>query len=189
MTKKVITLIGIYFFVGILLFQINSCDLLKFDMTICDIHFSSISNRYVNQEAIDTLTGEIGFIITDIPSSPSCFYLPNAALFNSAMATTKCGDYQNRLITSSYELYFSQNLIIENDTIFANTNALDYPFIKNQTKITCTENCDYIQSYIIFEDDLYNSVTFEEGSYEVSFRCTTSDDRHFNKSTSVYLKK
>lgn len=182
MIQKIIILLVDYFALGI--FTFTAC-VTKYKATICDIQFTghhSIGNP--DQEEPDIFGDEIGFAIRSKTTSASCD-LPSFQVFNSALATTKCAEFQNHLLISSYQLSFDRHFVLNEDTIPANTELLSIPLINSGTDITLEERCDFVDSKIIFSSGLTNQIQFETGEYEVTFSCTTSDGRNFTKTRAV----
>ena len=99
---------------GVLLSLLQSCELFKYDASICDIDFMSIN---LNYDGADNLIEEIGFEIYSIKSCPSAVKIQNLQIFKSCYATTKCAEWQNSLDISSFKLYLDKSLYIDNDTI------------------------------------------------------------------------
>lgn len=180
--KKVIILTIIYFVLGVT----SSC-FLKYDAFICDIEFTGLNSFGKNNDSPDVFENEIGFEISSIPSSQNC-YIPKLNLFNSAYATTKCAEFQNQIITSTYKLRLNRPLILNSDTIYKDTDLLSISEIKNSTKIEIIEECKSVISTIIFNNDLSEQLEFETGIYEVVFECSTNDNRNFTKSREVIFK-
>src|SRR5690606_14036484 len=105
--------------------------------------------------------------------------------FSSAQATSKCAEFQNQLLISSYQISFDRPFVLNEDTIPTNTELLSIPLINSGTDITLEENCDFVDSRIIFRSVLINQMQFETGEYEVTFTCSTSDGRNFTKTRRV----
>lgn len=188
MLKKIVILTIGYFFFGVLLF--SACEgFLKYDSTICDIQFSGLQSDWnPSGDAPDTFGDRIGFKIVAIESSPTC-YFPAIQVFNSAYATTKCADYQNQLLTSTYQISFDRPFVLNNDTIEHNTDLLGVSEIKALTEIDIEAICNLVSSTIIFKPELIDQIEFEAGEYLVTFKCSTSDNRDFLKKRKVVFQE
>lgn len=185
MKRKIIILTIIYITIGIF---INSCGLLKYDAMICDITFAALNSTHQENQQPDRFSDKIGFEIWSIAKSPTC-YLPRIQLFNSAYATTKCAEFQNRLLQSTYELSLDRSIVLNNDTIKANTNLLAIPDILGLTDIEINEDCKFVTSTIIFRQELIDRMTFVLGEYVVNFNCSTSDNKTFTKTRRVIFNE
>jgi hypothetical protein len=186
MTRKVIILIALYFGLGVL---INSCGLFQYDAKICDIRFTALNSTHLlNYQDVDRFEDKIGFEIWSDESKSSC-YLPDFQLFNSAYALTKCANYNNKLLKSTYELSLNRPIVVNGDTIYAYTNLLAIPDILGATDIEIDEDCNFVTSTIIFRQELVDRITFEPGQYLVSFKCSTDDSKSFSKSRRVIFNE
>jgi hypothetical protein len=185
--KTAILIIG-YITIGTLIFA--SCEgLLKYDATICDIDFAGINSaNNFDLEEPDRFEDQIGFGVWALPSSPTCFE-PIFELFSSAYATTKCAEFQNELLKSTYQLFFDRQIILDNDTIKPNTDLLSIQDIIVLTDIYINEECKLVNSTIIFRKELIEKTYFETGEYLVTFNCSTSDNKHFTKTRKVIFKE
>lgn len=182
MTQKVIILVVGYFALGI--FTFTAC-VTKYEATICDIQFTA--HHYIGvpeHSEPDPFGDEIGFAIRSKPASQICLQ-PSFQVFSSAQATSKCAEFQNQLLISSYQMSYDKPFVLNNDTISANTELLSIPAIAAGTDITIEESCDFVDSRIIFSSGLTNQMQFETGEYEVTFTCSTSDGRYFTKTRRV----
>ena len=182
MTQKVIILVVGYFALGI--FTFTAC-VTRYEATICDIQFTA--HHYIGvpeHSEPDNFDDEIGFAIRSKTASQTC-YRSDFQVFNSAYATTKCAEFQNQLLISTYRMSFDKPFVLNNDTISANTELLSIPAIAAGTDITVKEDCDFVDSRIIFSSVLTNQMQFETGEYEVTFTCSTSDGRNFTKTRRV----
>lgn len=187
MTTKIITLFLLYVGLGVFL---HSCGIMKYDATICDIRFAALHSTFsTDDQQPDKFGDKIGFEITSIEKSPTCYVPTTFQLFNAAYATTKCAVFQNELLTSTYELYLDRPILLNNDTINANTNLLAIPAIISATTIELFEDCKFVSSTILFQQKLIDKITFEEGIYKVTFNCMTSDDKSFEKTREVIFKE
>ncbi len=185
MKQKIFILTLGYFALGIATF--TACSL-SYDASICDIQFTGLhSMGNFDDEEPDTFENQIGFEILALPSSPTC-YIPPIEVFSSAVATTKCAVYQNQLLKSTYQISLDRPIILNNDTISANTDLLNLPEINSLTEITIDEECKLVTSQIIFTSELTNQIEFESGVYLVTFQCSTSDSRLFTKTRKVIFK-
>ncbi|MCC5916605.1 MAG: hypothetical protein JJU02_04685 [Cryomorphaceae bacterium] len=189
MTRKFIVFTFCYFALGIISF--TSCGyLLRYDATICDIRFAGLHSMFKhNSEGPDTFDDQIGFEIMSVESSPTC-YFPSAQIFNSAHATTKCAKFTNRLLKTSYKISLDRPIVFDGDTIGSTTDLLSVSRFKDLTQITINEEeCEeFVTSEIIFTTELTNKIQFESGVYEVTFKCSTSDNREFEKTRHVIFK-
>lgn len=186
MTRKIIILTSLYFGLGIL---INSCGLFEYDAKICDVRFTALNSAHLlNYQDVDRFEDKIGFEIWSEAGETSCF-IPNFQLFNSAYALTKCANYNNKLLKSTYELALNRPIVVDGDTIFAYTNLLAIPSIIGATDIEIEEDCAFVTSTIIFRQELVDRITFERGEYLVSFKCSTDDSKSFSKSRRVIFNE
>lgn len=186
MTRKVILLVLSYFILGVIGF--TAC-VSRYEATICDVQFTGLYTIGIpDHEEPDTFDDQIGFDIRSIESSPTC-YLPSLQIFNSAHATSKCAEFQNRILTSTYEISFDRPFVLDNDTIHTNTDLLSISDIVSLTEITIDESCNFVDSRIIFKTELIDRIEFETGEYEVTFRCSTSDSRAFTKTRRVIFQE
>lgn len=186
MTRKIISLVIGYFALGIITF--SAC-VTKYEAYICDIQFAGLyaAGNYASEDP-DTFDEQIGFEITSIESSPTC-YIPSLQVFNSAFATTKCAVFQNRLVASTYYLSLNRPIVLAGDTILSHTDLLNLPEISSLTEITIDEDCNFVISRILFKPELTGQMQFETGEYEVTFKCSTSDDRAFTKTRNVIFEE
>ena len=186
MTRKIIILTSLYFGLGIL---INSCGLFEYDAKICDVRFTGLNSAHLlNYQDVDRFEDKIGFEIWSEAGETSCF-IPNFQLFNSAYALTKCANYNNKLLKSTYELALNRPIVVDGDTIFAYTNLLAIPSIIGATDIEIEEDCAFVTSTIVFRQELVDRITFERGEYLVSFKCSTDDSKSFSKSRRVIFNE
>lgn len=186
MKRNIIKLIFGYLALGILMF--TACNL-SYDATICDIQFAGLhSTGKLDNEEPDTFEDQIGFEIMSIESSPTC-YIPPIQVFSSANATTKCAEFQNQLLKSTYQISLNRPIILNNDTITPSTDLLNLPEINSLTDITINEGCKFVTSQIIFKSELTNQIEFESGEYLVTFQCSTSDSKEFSKTRKVIFKE
>jgi hypothetical protein len=169
---------------------ITSCgDLLKYDATICDIQFAGLhSIGKLDNEEPDRFDDQIGFEIISIESSPTC-YIPTIQVFNSAYATTKCAEFCNQLIQSTYELSFDKSFVLDGDTISPNINLLSIQQFIGLTDIEINEECKFVTSAIIFRQELTDKMQFDTGEYLVTFNCSTNDNRSFTKTRKVIFEE
>lgn len=188
MTRKIIILTIGYFALGILTF--TSCEgLLQYDATICDIQFAGLhSIGKLDDEEPDTFDNQIGFEIMSIESSSTC-YIPTMQIFNSAYATTKCAEFQNQLLQSTYELLLDKSFVLNGDTIGPNIDLLSIQEVFGLTDIEINEDCKFATSTIKFRQELTDKMEFEIGKYQVTFKCSTSDNKNFSKTRNVIFKE
>lgn len=185
--KLIIIITGFYGFV-VLISILQSCDLLKYDATICDIYFAGIQNSQSDSEPND-LTQKIGFMIRTEDYCTSAFNFNDFNLITSCYATTKCADWQNGLNESSFELSFDKLIVFKNDSIKPNQDLLTFDCFKSEIKIVTTNECKFILSKIDFSDELRNKLLVDTGIYNVTFKCKTTDGKEFEKHRKVILKK
>lgn len=172
----------LYFSAGVLT---NSCGLLQYDATICDIHFAALHTGFSDDGTEpDRFDNGIGFEIWSYGGSEHCA-VPTIQLFNTAYATTKCAVFTNSLVKSTYKIFLDRPIVLDGDTIHANTDLLNIPEIYNSTSITLDEDCKFVMSTIVFKQALVNRMTFETGEYVVTFKCATNDTRNFVKTRRV----
>lgn len=188
MIRKLIIIIAGFYGFFVLTTILQSCDLLSYDATICDIYFTGIKNFQSDSEP-DDLTQEIGFVIRAKDYCTSAFNFNDLNLISSCYATTKCADWQNGLNESSFELSFDKLIIFNNDTIKPNQDLLKIASIKTGIKIVTTNECKFILSRINFSDELRNKLLIDTGIYNVTFKCKTTDGKEFEKQRKVILRK
>ena len=188
MTRKFIILTIGYFALGI--FTFTACEgLLEYDAKICDITFAGLNLTHnPDREEPDRFGDQVGFEIWSVESSPTC-YFPTWQVFNSAHATTKCAEFQNQLLQHTYELSLDRPIFLTNDTIPPNTDLLAFQEIIELTDIEINEDCKFVTSTIIFRQDLIDKMDFEYGEYQVTFKCSTTDNRNFSKTRKVIFKE
>src|SRR5690606_35104363 len=105
----------------------TSCeDLLEYEATICDIQFTALYTSGNDNIEPDVLQDEIGFVIRSVKHDQSC-YIPNVQFFSSAYATTKCAEFQNQLLRSTYQISLDRPIQLNGDTITAKTDLLNVP--------------------------------------------------------------
>lgn len=182
--KLILIFIGFCGF-AIMISFLQSCDLMKYDATICDIEFTGI-NQSLSEP--DYLTEKIGFVIRSVNNCPSALNLNRLNLISSCYATTKCAEWQNALLESSYELRLDRQIILENDTILPNTDLLHVEKLKVGIKISTENDCKFIISTIDFSDEIREKLNVETGIYNVTFNCRTTDGKEFEKQRKVILK-
>lgn len=147
MKQKLIMIFIVFYGIAIMISILQSCDLMKYDATICDIEFTGINQSYSEP---DNLTEKIGFMIRSVNNCTSSLNLDRLNLISSCYATTKCAEWQNGLLESTYEMRFDRQIILENDTILPNTDLLKVEKLKIGIKISIENDCKFIISTIDF---------------------------------------
>jgi hypothetical protein len=177
MTKKVLTLIIGFnaLIVGLSIFQ--SCGL-DYDASICNIWFSHV---YQDNDSQSSDYGKIDIELHGNDNCQSAFHRFNLDLIQSCYATTKCVNWQNSIDKESIEISFDKKIIIYNDTIVAGENILSNETIKNATDIVTENDCNVKLIKINIASEIGKMIEFEIGTYIMTFKCSTSDDREFEE--------
>lgn len=189
MLRRIFSIFAIYFAL-IPLSIIPSCeDWLINEATICGIQFSASEEGVfgVELDSIPILEEEIVFVVWARNFEPLCWQ-PKLELVSSAYATSICYSFTNSLLQSTYELSFDRPFVFESDTIPAGTNLYMQPEIAAQIETIIDESCDWYSSFITFTPALRNACVFEQGEYEATFSCESSDNKAFTESTRVIFK-
>ncbi|WP_264563941.1 hypothetical protein [Flavobacterium sp. N3904] len=93
--------------------------------------------------------------------------------------------YDNSLLENTYSLKFDHPFKYKNATINANQNLFAIEEIKNQIEIYDTYDDDKIFE---FSKKLKSECKFTSDNYEVTFNCSTSDNKNFEKKTIVKIE-
>ncbi len=181
--------IGITFFLLTLLSTLNqSCEnILSYDATICTLEFTGLNPSYDNSP--DKFSTEIGFLITGSYDRSAC-YAPDFGLVSTCYATSKCAKWKNDLIPSSFQLLVDRPVLISGDTVKPNTDLFQNQIFKNNTAIDRNkEDCKFVQFTILFSKDLVSKIIFEPGVYNITFNCSSTDNRTFTNKRQVIFKQ
>jgi hypothetical protein len=186
MIRKLITiLVGFYGLV--LMFSIfQSCDLLRYDASLCHIDFYGINCNSWDTEP-DDLTTELGFEVRADDDCKSAHIIKEFSLISSCYA--RCPVYQNDLNDSTFDLSFDRLIIVKDDSIKSGNNILANRYIKSNVKIDKDNICPWITRTILISAIIKNEMVLDTGIYTATFRCKTTDGKEFEKHRKVILKK
>jgi hypothetical protein len=188
MIRKLIIFITGFYGLIVLFLILQSCDLLRYDASICHIDFFGINCN--SWDSIpDDLTNEIGFEVRADDNCKSAYFLRDFSLISSCYATTKCPDWQNDLDVSTYDLSFDRLIIVNNDSLKPGINILENGYIKSNVKIEKDKGCPLITSTIRISGTIKNKMVLDTGIYIATFRCKITDGKEFEKQRKVILKK
>ena len=154
---------------------------------ISDIEFSgaTISERNKEREKnrfteTDVLKNDIVFIIrTKIDYITSL----DLGLSSKCYATSKDQVIDNYILENTYSLKFNQSFKYKNLTVNANTNLFEIDELKNQIQIY---NSSYADIVFEFSQEFKTESVFSSDDNEVTFNCSTSDNRNFE--TKIIVK-
>ncbi len=188
MIRKLIIITGGFYGLVVLFSIFQSCDLLRYDASICHIDFYGINCK--SWDSIpDDLTNEIGFEVMADDNCENTFIFNDFNLISSCYATTKCPDWQNDLDVSTYDLSFDKLIIVNNDSINPGSNILGNGYVKSNTKIETDKGCPSITSTIRISGTIKNDLVLDTGVYIATFRCKTTDGKEFVNQRKIILKK
>jgi hypothetical protein len=186
MKLKLLFILVLYWATIIFMAMFQSCGLLSFDATICDIEFRGLERYPIVQQ--DTMTTDVSFAVIAYPGEIGSIG-PTFNLVSTCYATTKCARWQNRILESTFKMSFDRQVIIAGDTILPDTDLFQLPAFTNGIQILENDrHCKSIDYAIVFGSELLNQISFENGMYTVSFSCSTDDNRTFLKQRQVVFK-
>jgi hypothetical protein len=87
--------------------------------------------------------------------------------------------WQNDLDTVTFRLIFDKLIIVGNDTLFPQADALKHPAFKKYLPINNVEKGCKDLTYEIGTDDstVLQHMVFDTGVYKATFTCTTTDGK------------
>lgn len=185
--RKTFKILGIYLFLIVL----NQSCWPPDHYYIFDIDFNgatvSENNNKKNYNYLtksDVLKNDIVFIIANKMKQTASLDL---GLSGKCYAFSKGEVIDNFIPEDSYSLKFDHPFTYKNVTIDANQNLFEIDEIKNQIKIYqgLSEGANKV---ILFSQEFKNESVFTSDNYEVTFNCSTSDDRHFEKKIIVKIE-
>ncbi|PKB18449.1 hypothetical protein [Flavobacterium sp. 5] len=184
--KKILKIIGIYLF----LIVVNQSCLNEHDY-ISDIEFSGATGSNLNNEKnynyftkTDVLKNDIIFIIGYKYQSMASLDL---GLSEKCYAFSGGQSIDNDILEDTYSLKFDRPFKYKNLIINANQNLFEIDEIKNQIKIYegLSEGANKV---ILFSQEFKSESVFTSEDYEVTFNCSTSDNRNFEKKIIVKIE-
>nr|WP_315258391.1 hypothetical protein [uncultured Flavobacterium sp.] len=182
--RKTLKIIGIYLF---LIVANQSCS--PDHYFISDIEFSgaTISERNKEREKnhfteTDVLKNDIIFIIRNKIDYITSLDL---GISSKCYAFSKGEVIDNHILESTYSLKFDHSFKYKNLTVDANTNLFEIDELKNQIEIYNGYGADKVFE---FSQEFKTESVFTSDDYEVTFNCSTSDNRHFEKKIIVKIE-
>ncbi len=189
--KKTLKIIGIYLF---LIVASQSCSPEHYLISSIEFNGATVSERKNERELnnfkqTNVLKNDIVFIVsyhTDYIASL------DLGLSGKCYAFTKGSVIDNYLLENTYSIKFDHPFIYKNVTINANQNLLEIDEIKNQIAIYETNNGYYnglgADKVFEFSQSFKSESVFTTDDYEVTFNCSTSDNRNFEKKIIVKIE-
>lgn len=186
--KKVLKIIGIY----LLLIVANQSCWPPDHSLISDIEFNgailrkTAKERANNQfDQTDVLKNDIVFMIRynlDYVASIDLGFSGKCYAFSKGLVI------DNYLLENTYSLKFNRPFTYKNLTIDANQNLFEIDEIKNQIEIyDCSGNYN-VDKVFEFSPEFNNESVFTSDDYEVTFNCSTSDNRNFEKKIIIKIE-
>jgi hypothetical protein len=182
--NKALKILGFYL---ILVFISGSCSPDHFVITGIEFNGAKISERRNEREYNQ-------FTQTNLLKNEIIFTLIYNAEFVASLdlgLSTKCYAFRkgikidNYLLENTYSLKFDHPFTYKNLTINANQNLFEIAEIKSQIEIY---DGYYVDKTIEFSQNLKNDCVFTSDDYEITFSCNTSDNRYFEKKTTVKIE-
>jgi hypothetical protein len=186
--KKALQILGIYLF---LIFVSQSCWPPDHSL-ISDIEFNGATlhkrdkERANNQfDKTDVLKNDIIFMIRynfdyvasiDLGLSGKCYAFSKGLVID------------NNLLENTYSLKFDHPFTYGNLTINANQNIFEIDEIKSQIEIYDCSGMYSVDKVIEFSQKFNSESVFTTDNYEVTFSCSTSDNRNFEKKIIVKIE-
>ena len=177
MIRKTFILIAGFNVLIIGLSVLQSC-VSKYDASICNIWFSHV------YQVNDSDSEEFGKIELELYGNDNCQSAFNPLQFNliqTCNATTRCVDWQNSIDKESIQVLLDKKIVIDRDTIVPGENVLTNSTIKNATDIVTENDCDVKLIKINISGETGKLIEFENGTYMITFKCSTSDNRVFEE--------
>ena len=187
---KILKILGIYLLLTVLS---QSCSPEHFLISGIEFNGATVSERNSQREnnsflKKDILKNDIVFIVSyhcdfianlDLGLSGKCYAFSNGQIID------------NYLLENSYSLKFDHPFTYNNVTINANQNLFEIDDIKNQIEIYETYNgFNGLRADKVFEfsPTFKSESVFTTDNYEVTFKCSTSDNRNFEKRIIVKIE-
>jgi hypothetical protein len=187
---KILKILGIYLLLTVLS---QSCSPEHFlisgiefnGATVCERNSQREHNSFIKK---DILKNDIVFIVSyhydfiaslDLGFSGKCY------------AFSKGREIDNYLLENTYSLKFDHPFTFNNVIINANQNLFEIDEIKNQIEIYETNNGFYgmgADKVFEFSPTFKSESVFTTDNYEVTFKCSTSDNRNFEKRIVVKIE-
>ena len=189
--RKALKILVIYLFLTVIS---QSCSPDHFLISNIEFNGATLSERnnqrdYNNFKQTDILKNDIVFIVsyhTDFIASL------DIGLSQKCYAFSKGRVVDNYLLENTYSIKFNHPFTYKNVTINANQNIFEIDEIKNQIEIYETNNGFYnglgADKVFEFSQTFKNESVFISDDYEVTFNCSTSDNRSFEKKIIVKIE-
>lgn len=185
--KKVGALYGFYL---LLMVVSQSCRPEHYRITGIKFSGATIAKRDAEMQAnyytpTDTFTNDIVFVVS---YKAQYLYGMNASVGEKCYATTVPTVYDNSMLSDLDSIKFDRPFTYRGETFPANTNILANWKVRRQVAIfenNMTFNGGSADKVFEFTPDFTSNAVFEQGIYEVTFTCHTSDNQKFEKTIEV----
>ena len=183
--RKTLKIIGIYLF---LIVVNQSCVSDHYYISDLEFYGATVSERKEKKE-LNTLTQ------TDILKNDIVFIVKykmehyvaglDLGLTEKCYAFSRGEVIDNYILENTYSLKFNHPFKYKNITINANQNLFEIDDIKNEIEIYQCNNADKVFE---FSQNFKSQSVFTSDDYEVTFSCSTSDNKNFEKKIIVKIE-
>lgn len=154
---------------------------------VCGISFSADGAK--NQDTVLLSSPPTFHISTSAKGSCMAPNISNPFIANS-YAATRCFNWKNNLIQSSFHLSFDRSILMEGDTIAAGSNVLEnYTFSQYAGFKAGPSQCNNQDHDLVIGDTLLQKMSFQPGTYRAYFNCLTTDGRPYEAHLYVIFKQ
>ena len=183
------------FYIGLTIFTLtigsiitHSCrDVLTVEAKICSVTFTGINPS--NDNSPDKFLNDIGFLVMGHRVGATCYFPTDFNFISTCYATSpKCVKWQNDFMTSSFQILLDRQVIIAGETVKPNADLFQKSMFRDKTTIKKVEDCQFVVMTIMLTPDLVSQMTFEQGVYNVTFNCNTTDNKTFINQRQVIFK-
>jgi len=165
---------------------LDSCGpLLRYDGYVCSILLRADFDASIDTPEVTASR----HLVVEARAQSVCF-VPPPKLINSAYAMTKCAVWKNGIDSTSFDLRLDRDLIVESDTIPANTNLLARESFARYTKFSKrASECKALTYELPFPSELLNAMGVDTNVYLLALSCRTTDNKPLSDTLPVLFRK